>query len=397
VIQANQRQLMASAWQQAPGLADINDKLRLTQLARELAARLHQRHLDQDDDELVLQVTAPVHGRVRASPVTIAAQIQESPIAEGAIGTGWRRVTRPNGPIGRRQKRPPGERSQLLARLNRNELSPAPPPPTPSEMATPSRTRKSLAPSWVSPASVSRLRELSRQLPLVGWLLGGLADRLELRLADLRLAVRESTFTRPNIEAIPIRPRFVATESELVGGRPSARRLEVNPAVDTPAARAFRAALAAMQDQIDAEIVPEAVPKQVALRELRNRLVADLDPAETIGQSVRRRLQIADRLEWRFADPLEPILVGPDFPQPMYRALAELSQDWLLPGLEQVPPNSVSLVETNQRFVEAYMLGLNHGWGASCSGTNIRPTSGALLPPVLGSSGFVLRRPAACP
>ena len=42
------------------------------------------------------------------------------------------------------------------------------------------------------------------------------------------------------------------------------------------------------------------------------------------------------------------------------RALAALSQDWLLPGLDQVLPNTVSLLETNQAFIEAYMVGLNH-------------------------------------
>lgn len=363
VIQANQRQLMASAWQQAPGLADINDKLRLTQLARELATRLHQRHLDNDDEELILHLTAPVHSRVRASPVTVAARLQGSPVVEGAIGTGWRRVTRPNGPIGRRQRRPPGERSQVLSRLNQAKLSPAPLPPTPSGMATPSRTGASLVPTWVNATSVSRLRTLARWLPLVGVLAERLAGRLELRLAAHRLAVRESRFTRSNIEAIPARPRFEASESELVGGRPPAPRPPASPAADTPAARAFRAALTAMQDQIDAELVPEVDLKSAPLRELRDRLVNDLHPDKTIGHAVRRRLQIADHLQWQFGDPLEPVLVGPDFPQPMYRALAELSQDWLLPGLEQVPANSVGLVATNQRFVEAYMLGLNHEMG----------------------------------
>ena len=46
-------------------------------------------------------------------------------------------------------------------------------------------------------------------------------------------------------------------------------------------------------------------------------------------------------------DPLEPILDAPDFPQPMYEALRDLSQDFLFPGLEQVPANTVTLLETN--------------------------------------------------
>ena len=40
---------------------------------------------------------------------------------------------------------------------------------------------------------------------------------------------------------------------------------------------------------------------------------------------------------------------APKFPQPMYEALRDLSQDFLLPGLENVPANTVTLLETNSQ------------------------------------------------
>jgi hypothetical protein len=43
----------------------------------------------------------------------------------------------------------------------------------------------------------------------------------------------------------------------------------------------------------------------------------------------------------------------------MYEALRDLSQDWLLPGLEHVPPNTVQLLQTNAKFVESFKVGLN--------------------------------------
>jgi hypothetical protein len=59
-------------------------------------------------------------------------------------------------------------------------------------------------------------------------------------------------------------------------------------------------------------------------------------------------------------DPLAPILAAPDFPRPMYEALREISPDYLLPGLEHVPPNTATVAETNPAFVEAFMAGLSH-------------------------------------
>jgi hypothetical protein len=44
----------------------------------------------------------------------------------------------------------------------------------------------------------------------------------------------------------------------------------------------------------------------------------------------------------------------------MYAPLADVSQDWVVPNINQVTPNTAGIALTNQRFVEAYMAGLNH-------------------------------------
>jgi hypothetical protein len=43
----------------------------------------------------------------------------------------------------------------------------------------------------------------------------------------------------------------------------------------------------------------------------------------------------------------------------MYEALRDLSQDYLFPGLEYVPEETVMLLETNSKFVESFLVGLN--------------------------------------
>jgi hypothetical protein len=44
----------------------------------------------------------------------------------------------------------------------------------------------------------------------------------------------------------------------------------------------------------------------------------------------------------------------------MYGPLRDISSEFLCPNLELIPNNTVSLLKTNQRFIEAYMVGLNH-------------------------------------
>jgi len=89
-------------------------------------------------------------------------------------------------------------------------------------------------------------------------------------------------------------------------------------------------------------------------------VLAAIDPQVTIALGAKERLKTAPGVA-QPDDPLEEVMAAPDFPQPMYEPLRDMGQEWLLPGLEKVPANSVSLLETNQaHFIEPYMLGLSH-------------------------------------
>ncbi|MEV5081172.1 hypothetical protein AB0K74_20810 [Streptomyces sp. NPDC056159] len=59
-------------------------------------------------------------------------------------------------------------------------------------------------------------------------------------------------------------------------------------------------------------------------------------------------------------DSTAPIQWAPTFPDAMWRPLAEQSTEWMLAGLEKVPPDSAALALTNPAFVASYMVGLNH-------------------------------------
>jgi hypothetical protein len=91
---------------------------------------------------------------------------------------------------------------------------------------------------------------------------------------------------------------------------------------------------------------------------VRAPLLAALDPTKTVRASVAvpdRRSRAAGS-----AEPLEPILPGPVFPQPMYEALRDLGPELLLPGADRIPQDSVVPLESDAAFIEAFMAGLNH-------------------------------------
>jgi hypothetical protein len=92
----------------------------------------------------------------------------------------------------------------------------------------------------------------------------------------------------------------------------------------------------------------------------RTGLLAKLDPEVTMAARVHFRLDIQAIRGVAPRDELDPVMASPIFLDAMWRAVADLDRGWLLPGLEHVPPDTASLVQTNPSFVAAHLVGLNH-------------------------------------
>ncbi|MCA9423382.1 MAG: hypothetical protein KC592_20350, partial [Nitrospira sp.] len=85
-----------------------------------------------------------------------------------------------------------------------------------------------------------------------------------------------------------------------------------------------------------------------------------LNPLKTIPSLANQRLQFRGMPVREKVQTLDLIMAAPRFPLPMYEGLREVSQDFILPGLEKVPNNTLALLKPNMRFIEAYFCGLNH-------------------------------------
>lgn len=108
-----------------------------------------------------------------------------------------------------------------------------------------------------------------------------------------------------------------------------------------------------------AEEAPSYIPDFPAIK---NEMITALEPSRTAIEKIRRKLRFRDGLTEHFdhGDPLDEVMAYPEFPQPMYETIKELSESYVLPGVEKVPQNTVGVLEPNRRFIESYMVGLNH-------------------------------------
>jgi hypothetical protein len=97
-----------------------------------------------------------------------------------------------------------------------------------------------------------------------------------------------------------------------------------------------------------AAVLAATDPVTVVPRRLATMLTVQ---GSSLFTAVDQRLQVTETAD--------RILAYPELPIPAYELLARYDRDRFVPGIEVVPPNAITLLETNSRFVEAFLLGFN--------------------------------------
>ncbi|HEY2738216.1 MAG TPA: hypothetical protein VGK45_07405 [Thermoanaerobaculia bacterium] len=367
VVQEERTALMASAWQQVDGVRKANDLLRQAQLARAALQQIHRQRFQPALPETLVALTAPLHAKLLASPRTILATVRASRVPERMLSGAFRRVTRPR----RRRGPTPAARPALLTRVSSGEVAVVPPPQPPAGLVSIDSVTQSSVPAWVIDLVKYRSLIVLAVVLLfllligVGGILGGVVAvgagvalwswwKNLLQQAQVATALQPENFTAAAVASVPPNAGFGLTAP---GVAPAAG---ASGGTDSAAAAAFRSATANLFTAFADTPADPPQPPALALAALRTTLMTRLDPATTVPRRVQSLLTFSSRLSWKAADPLETIMAAPEFPQPMYAPLRDLSAAYLLPGVELVPRDSVGLLQANPRFIEGYMVGLNH-------------------------------------
>jgi hypothetical protein len=198
--------------------------------------------------------------------------------------------------------------------------------------------------------------------------------------------VREPA-TRFSIPSVQLRELQTVLESSHVGAESAssfARYASVRSAtmaqfhVDEPVSAWATAGLTSdtIRDYITATegIEDRLTTSAQGIDALRRRPPAAVDPAVTHALVVSRlepTVQYEKMLKWalpiaivgprrpRRRTPSHQIMASPQFVDPVVERLKRIDQQWVLGHAEKLPPNSISVLAANARFVEALLVGAN--------------------------------------
>lgn len=383
VIQKGRTQLLASAWQQVDGILAANQKLRQAQLARSALLQIYKQRLHIMQPDTALTVTAPLHSRLMASPVTIRATIRASRVPERMLSPTFRRVTRPirrlavvgtpGSPV------PPiVQRPSLLSRVNSGELTVVPPPKPPDGMVSIDQVSDQLATTadknlvknwklWLLLIIIAAI-----VLTLIAGFTIGIAAALAVVAAGAIAAVTLWNKAQAAIAKVNLSNELHASgfTAQTVASVPPSPSFQIEPigtlaptgtgTADSTAAAMFRTATSDYFTYLQALPVDPPQAAALDLVSLKTTLMLRLDPKITVPRRINSLISLSSAIKWTPVDPIDPIMDAPKFTQPMYAPLRDLDEQYVLPGVDLVPPNTVGIVLANHAFIEAYMVGLNH-------------------------------------
>lgn len=394
VVQDNQENYMEAAWEQIGDVLTANRQIRYGQFSIAAGTALHAKHFVQAngvDVAKTLLLTAPLQKRIMYSGATVFQTVRQSMVPDTIFSAPMRRIVRPGGRLATHLQKqlPAGTALRLesvITKINAGEILPAPPKIMPPGLPAVDTFVQQLAPAGVPGFLKNWLKQFPwlPWVPLVvavllllllwifapaAWLIAGLVLagglvylwRLltkwskELQWADGMTAAHQ---TPGFVDTIPKSPDFRLSSPEenfipTVGG-----------ATDSINAIRFKDSLKDMYrllQLVKADIPVAKVPLKLDLTTVAATVLEQIKPEKTVPAWTWQQVFFPAWIKEQLVDEGFVEAMGyPKINKPMYADLKKISDELFLPNVELIAHNSITLLETNQPFIESYMVGLNH-------------------------------------
>lgn len=85
-----------------------------------------------------------------------------------------------------------------------------------------------------------------------------------------------------------------------------------------------------------------------------------LNPVTVMAKRLASTIKVWNNNTYVPLQQLKPVMAYPEFQEAVYTYLLSLSKNYILPNIAKLPNNCLTLLETNQSFIEAFMAGMNH-------------------------------------
>lgn len=390
VIQNNQEIYMQKAWAQVARIIEANRKIKATRFAMEVSLQYTLKTFSKMKSNVLMAISKPVHARIMGSPTTIHQQVEDSILPSVVFSGAFRRLVSPIGKVAKRLKSGSSINYQdLIEQINNGKVTASPPKTVPAGIPDTREVSSQIIPDKLSPL----LLWLSKNYNMVFIILILLLIALALITSvftifgvgiaatvvayfRLKSIIKNKQTTNAEkeqvvdlledpkkeeelIKNIPQQPDFtLKLEDETTTPEPT----KTTPISDSVEARNFRLALNDFSKRMSFQSDDPVFPP-LNLANAYNKVSEAIHPLNTFPFRLSMLVKFPPYIKLNLPENIFPAMAYPDFEDPMYKKLCDISNELLLPNLKLIPQNTISLLKTNQKFIESYLVGLNHEMG----------------------------------
>jgi hypothetical protein len=396
VVQENQEDFMQAAWEQVGEVLKGNRQIRYGQFSIAASAALHAKHFVQAEEasasKLVL-LTAPLQKRVMLDGVTVFHTMRQSVIPTTVFSAPMRRIARPGGRLMTQLQNGLPANSQpilletVISKISTGELVPVPPKTAPSGMPSVDKVGTQLEPKnlpdflkdwlrrffWVPFIPLGLAVLLLLLLLLLGASVGAWVVGLAVA-AGLIFLWRQLTTWANDLRAAD----FFNSEKQTLGSADSLPKSSdfhlasldetftptVGAATDNNHAVLFKESLNDMYrllQFVKAEIPAPIHRRTVEMKRVSATVLEQIRPERTVPAWTLQYVFLPQWIKDSLVDEgFVEAMAYPNINTAMYDPLKKISDELFLPNVHLIEENSITLLETNQAFIESYMVGLNH-------------------------------------
>lgn len=302
VVREHQEEFMSLAWKQVDSVIEANKKINAVYLAKTASNTVFRNNLVNVTNETSIVLSNAAHGRVKINSNSLKKSIMDSPIPDGIMENSFRKDSRQGTAFAAHS--PDNLLNNSVALLNSGSLT--------------------LSSSYPAATGMSQMQFVS-------------TDSYSCAAVSNVNPSSNLVVVAPGVNppATVLGPMSVSGQN-MVAGICTIDPNAVGGAVAIPANAID---LVAIASSVRAQLNPE---QSVVNRALKTITFKDASGAITHPTT------------------LKPIQAAPDINISLGARLSNLYKDIFTPNLDLLPNNSVSLLNTNQKFVEAFMLGANH-------------------------------------
>jgi hypothetical protein len=305
-VKKNQEEIMDKAWEQLGEVIEANRKLKWGQHAQQVSNAGYLKHLKDQPAEQKVAIAGKMFRKIKSGSVTAYKKLEQSALPDALYSYACRKIERPHGALMKRL-----DPAHYLFRQNKlradlaNKVFPA-----------------------VNPKTAS---ELQATLPL------------------------------PNVNSdVEYVSNYTVVESVFSPTEPG----DINFVPDLAVEKRFQTAVKRYDDYFRPENwrgVPDAAA--LNLDAIATEVVNALHPIRTIPRKVYGELRFGAGYTSPPPDKIVQVMAYPVFNTPTYLSVIDLGVSYFCPNLDLIPNNTITLMESNQRFIEAFLVGLNHEMG----------------------------------